>query len=140
MLKNIRNICTSILIIAVTCTAITLPLPFENAQAAPKKQAANKALTVLADIQESDSTTGIITAKGNVQVYYPSRKIQATALQLQYFTKERKIILTGNVYILQEGNSLKGEQVTYLIDEGRFIATPQNNRQVESIYIMNEQE
>jgi lipopolysaccharide export system protein LptA len=38
---------------------------------------------------------------------------------------------------LQRGNSIRGETVTYLIDEGRFIAQPRNNQQVESIYILS---
>ena len=41
-------------------------------------------------------------------------------------------------YVLQEGNSIQGENITYLIDEGRFIATPKTNGQVESIYIVND--
>ena len=97
-----------------------------------------RALTVRSDIQEADQKTGVITARGNVQLFYPARQIQATAAQAQYFSKERRIILTGNVYVLQNGNSIRGEQIVYLIDEGRFIAVPQNNRQVESIYIVSD--
>ena len=97
-----------------------------------------RALNIRSDIQEADQKTGVVTARGNVQLWYPARQIQATAVQAQYFSKERRIILTGNVYILQQGNSIRGEQVTYLIDEGRFIAQPQANRQVESIYIVSD--
>lgn len=46
--------------------------------------------------------------------------------------------MNGDVYILQQGNSIRGETVTYLIDEGRFIATPKTNAQVESIYIVSD--
>ncbi|MFM2313358.1 MAG: hypothetical protein RLZZ04_2634 [Cyanobacteriota bacterium] len=42
--------------------------------------------------------------------------------------------------MLQEGNSLRAEEMTYLIDEGRFIAKPQSDRQVESTYIITEPE
>lgn len=97
-----------------------------------------RSLTINSDVQEANSKTGVFTARGNVQIYYPARQIQATAAQAQYFTKERKIILSGDVYVLQQGNSIKGEQVTYLIDEGRFVATPQANKQVESIYIVTD--
>jgi lipopolysaccharide export system protein LptA len=96
------------------------------------------ALTVRSDIQEANSQTGVITARGNVQVFYPARKIQATSAQAQYFSKERRLVLSGNVYVLQEGNSMRAETMTYLVDEGRFIATPQSNQQVESIYIVTE--
>jgi len=98
----------------------------------------SRPLTVRSDIQEADQKTGVITARGNVQLFYPARQIQATATQAQYFSKERRIILTGNVYVLQNGNSIRGEQVVYLIDEGRFIAVPQANRQVESIYLVSD--
>lgn len=94
-------------------------------------------MTVRSDIQEADSKTGIITARGNVQINYPARQMQATAAQAQYFSRERRIVLKGNVFVIQEGNTIRGETVTYLIDEGRFIAIPANNQsQVESIYIL----
>jgi lipopolysaccharide export system protein LptA len=91
-------------------------------------------------VQESNAKTGVITAKGNVQINYPARKIQATANQAQYYSRERRLIMTGNVYVLQEGNSLRAEEMTYLIDEGRFVAKPQSDRQVESTYIITDPE
>ncbi|ACK72131.1 OstA family protein [Gloeothece citriformis PCC 7424] len=99
---------------------------------------AGGALTVRSDIQEANSETGVITARGNVQFYYPARNIQGTAAQAQYFSRERRLVLSGDVYVLQEGNSMRAETMTYLIDEGRFIATPQPQQQVESIYIVQE--
>ena len=87
-------------------------------------------------VQEANSKSQIVTAKGNVQLVYPARKIQARANVAQYFIKEKKVILTGNVYVIQKGNSLQGESITYLIDEGRFFATPKTNKQVTSIYIV----
>ncbi|MGL5076371.1 MAG: LptA/OstA family protein, partial [Waterburya sp.] len=76
--------------------------------------------------------------RGNVKINYPARKIQATAVQAQYYTRERRLILTGDVYVIQEGNSMRAESLTYLVDEGRFIATPKSDRQVESTYIITE--
>ena len=99
-------------------------------------QPTSGAITLKSDIQESNSETGVITARGNVQINYPARQIQATAAQAQYYSRERRLILTGNVYVLQEGNSLRAEEMTYLIDEGKFIAKPQSDRQVESTYII----
>ncbi len=93
-------------------------------------------ITLKSDVQESNAKTGIITARGNVRIDYPARQIQATATQAQYYSRERRLILTGNVYVIQEGNSMRAEEMTYLIDEGRFIATPQGDRQVESTYII----
>ncbi|WP_088242775.1 LptA/OstA family protein [Calothrix rhizosoleniae] len=99
----------------------------------------NSPLTIRADVQEYDAKSQVVIARGNVQMSYPARKIQATAAQAQYFSKDRRIVLSGNVYILQNGgNSIRGETVTYLIDEGRFVALPKADRQVESIYIVND--
>lgn len=95
-----------------------------------------RALTLRSDIQEANSKTGVLVARGNVQINYPSRQIQATSAQAEYYSRERRIVLTGNVYVLQEGNSLRGEVVTYLIDEGRFVALPDAPKQVEAIYLV----
>lgn len=95
-------------------------------------------LTLRSDIQEANSKTGVITARGNVQIYYPARQIQATSAQAQYFSRERRIVLSGDVYVLQQGNSLRGETITYLIDEGRFVALPQAPKQVEAVYLLQE--
>jgi lipopolysaccharide export system protein LptA len=83
-----------------------------------------RAMTLRSDVQEANAKTGVVTARGNVQINYPARQVQATAAQAQYFSRERRIVLSGNVYVLQEGNSMRGETITYLIDEGRFVALP----------------
>ena len=121
---------------AVVVGAIAFPSQMQKAQAQTAGDA--RALTVRSDVQEANSKTGVVTARGNVQMYYPARQIQATAAQAQYFSRERRIVLTGNVYVLQQGNSLRGENITYLIDEGRFVATPKTNRQVESVYMVSD--
>ncbi|MCU0542151.1 MAG: OstA family protein [Oscillatoriaceae cyanobacterium Prado104] len=117
---------------------LLLPLTLAGAIASPtfSQAGAPRTLSVRSDIQEADSKTGIVTARGNVQINYPARQIQATAAQAQYFSRERRIILSGDVYVLQQGNSLRGETVTYLIDEGRFIALPDTPGQVESVYLV----
>ena len=129
--------------IPVTLTsAITFATfaPHAIAQTPAKGQTAagDRSLYINATRQEADSKTGVFTATGNVQIYYPARQIQATAAQAQYFQREGKIVLSGDVYVLQQGNSIKGENITYLIKEGRFIATPKQNTQVESIYIIDD--
>ncbi|MFW6358494.1 MAG: LptA/OstA family protein [Chroococcales cyanobacterium] len=123
-----------LLLPAVTLGAIALPTPLKEVQAQTANQ--GQSLTVRADVQEANSQTGVITARGNVQINYPARKLQATSAQAQYFSRERRLVLTGNVYVLQEGNSIRGESITYLMDEGRFVATPKANQQVESVYII----
>ena len=121
---------------ATLAGAIALPLQLQDAQAQTPRD--NRALTVRSNVQEANSKTGVVTARGNVQIIYPARQMQATAAQAQYFSRERRIILSGNVQVIQDGNSLQGETITYLIDEGRFVALPKSNRQVESVYIVAE--
>lgn len=122
--------------------ALIVPIALMSAIASPTyPQSANqaqesRALRVRSDIQEADSKTGIITARGNVRINYPARNMQGSAAQAQYFSRERRIVLSGNAYVVQEGNSIRGETITYLIDEGRFIALPEQNKQVESIYFV----
>ena len=124
------------LAIATTFSIVILASP----QISLAQSAKSGAITLQSDIQESNAKTGIITARGNVKINYPARQIQATASQAQYYSRERRLILTGNVYVIQEGNSMRAEEMTYLIDEGRFIATPKSDRQVESTYIITEPE
>lgn len=124
----------ALMVPATLVSAITFTSPSHSA----KGQAAGdtRALTINSDVQEANSQTGVFTARGNVQLSYPARQIQATSAQAQYFSRERRMVMSGNVYVLQQGNSIRGESVTYLIDEGRFIATPKAGTQVESIYIV----
>lgn len=104
-------------------------------------QNANTALTIRADVQEANSLTGVVTATGNVKMSYPARQIDAIAEQAQYFSKEQRVVLTGNVVVTQEGvNSIKAQTITYLVSEGRFVAAPQNNQQVETIYVVPDRE
>lgn len=131
-----RQLGLAIIAPLVVAGALATPLQLQNAQAQTSQD--NRPLSVRADVQEYNSKTGVVTARGNVQVLYPSRQIQATAAQAQYFSRERRIVMSGNVYILQQGNSLRGETITYLIDEGRFVALPKSNKQVESVYIVTE--
>ncbi|WP_425213886.1 LptA/OstA family protein [Tumidithrix helvetica] len=108
-----------------------------NGSAPVVAQTANTALTIRADIQEANSITGVVTATGNVQMNYPARQINATAAQAQYYSKEQRVVLTGNVIVIQQGvNSLKAETITYLVTEGKFLAEPPANQQVESVYVV----
>jgi lipopolysaccharide export system protein LptA len=95
--------------------------------------------TLDADIQEANSKTEVATARGNVKFNYPSRKIQGKADLGQYYIKQKRIVLTGNVLINQNGNTLEGESITYLIEEGKFIANPKVKKQVRSNYLVPEQ-
>lgn len=131
-----RRLGLSLMLPAAIAGAIAIPPNLQDANAQTPRD--SRALTVRADVQEANSKTGVVTARGNVQMSYPARQVQATAAQAQYFSRERRIVLSGNVYVLQQGNSLRGETITYLIDEGRFVALAKPDRQVESVYIVTD--
>jgi lipopolysaccharide export system protein LptA len=134
--SQIRRVRLALLLPISLVFAVALPSQLPPATA---QSGGNRPLTIRSDIQEYDAKTQVITARGNVQMVYPARQIQATSAQAQYFSKERRIDFSGNVYILQQGNnSIRAEKVIYLIDEGKFIALPQPNRQVESIYMVED--
>ena len=109
--------------------AIAQPVP-------PAPAPVRQPMTVISDVQEANSIAGIVTARGNVQVDYPARMLKATAAQAQYFSNERRLVMSGDVFVLQDGNSLRAETVTYYVDEGRSVALPLPNRQVESVYLV----
>jgi lipopolysaccharide export system protein LptA len=115
---------------------MTVPIQTITAQA---QQPNPQGLSIQADTQEANSKTEVVTARGNVRLRYPSRKLQAQANLAQYYIKQKRILLTGNVIILQDGNTLEGESVIYLIDEGKFIANPKLKQQVRSNYVIPEQ-
>lgn len=143
LFMKIKNLSYPILLLLITISTVltsnfNLPLTFTQVKAQSPTEKEKQALTVRSDIQEANSETGVITARGNVYINYPARNLQATSAQAQYFSKEKRLVLSGNVYVLQEGNSMRAETMTYLIDEGRFIATPENQQQVESIYLVED--
>ncbi|MEH1834284.1 MAG: LptA/OstA family protein [Nostoc sp.] len=136
-LSQMRRFGLALMLPVALLGAFVFPAQLQTATAQTSRD--NRPLTIRADVQEYDAKNQVITARGNVQMLYPARQIQATSAQAQYFSKERRIDFSGNVYILQQGgNSIRAEKVTYLIDEGRFVALPQSNHQVESIYMVQE--
>ncbi|AFZ37394.1 OstA family protein [Stanieria cyanosphaera PCC 7437] len=131
----LRQRLSQFLSIAVASTII-FATPSKNLQA--QTPTPGGGITIRSDVQEANSETGVFTARGNVQINYPARQIQATSTQAQYYSRERRLVLSGNVYVIQQGNSMRAETMTYLIDEGRFIAAPKSNQQVESTYLVSE--
>lgn len=127
-------------LVTISC-AFVLMLPAVTASWLPNSLAqaqaqSGGAIQLKASRVEANSNTGIVTAVGNVRIDYPSRQIFATAAQAQYYSREQRIVLSGNVDVIQEGNTLQAETVTYLIEEGRFVATPGANSQVEAVYLL----
>ncbi|NJK34056.1 MAG: hypothetical protein HC919_03395 [Oscillatoriales cyanobacterium SM2_2_1] len=94
-------------------------------------------LTIRADRQEANANSGVVTATGNVRLDYPARQLQATANQARYFSREQRIVLTGNVIVIERGvNRIAAETITYLVTDGTFVALPPDNQQVETIYFV----
>lgn len=120
----------------VTRAQALTPTPGVAAPATPATTpgpAATGLVTIESDNQKADNATGIITAIGNVRILYPDRRLVATSRQAQYFTKEGRIVLTGEVDVVQEGgNLLRAERVVYLVDSERIVAEPASGQQVFS--------
>jgi lipopolysaccharide export system protein LptA len=115
------------------------PVPAEPAAAAQPPAPAQPArvstglVTIESDQQRADQLTGVITATGNVRIVYPDERVVATARQAQYFSKENRVVLSGDVDIVQEGgNLIRAERVVYLVDGERLIAIPPTGQQVFS--------
>lgn len=90
-------------------------------------------VTIESDLQQADNVTGVITASGNVRIVYPDRRVVATARQAQYFSREGRVVLSGDVDVIQvDGPSIRAERVTYLVEEERVIAEPTGGGQVLS--------
>jgi lipopolysaccharide export system protein LptA len=90
-------------------------------------------VTIESDVQRADNVTGVVTASGNVRIVYPDRRLVATARQAQYFTREGRVVLSGDVDVIQaDGPSLQANRITYLVDQQRLVAEPPQGQQVLS--------
>jgi lipopolysaccharide export system protein LptA len=102
-------------------------------QPAPAARLNTGLVTIESDQQQADQLTGVITATGNVRIVYPDQRVVATARQAQYFSKENRVVLSGDVDIVQEGgNLIRAEQVVYLVTGERLTARPPDGEQVFS--------
>ena len=94
-------------------------------------------ITIESDSQTADNVTGVVTAIGNVRIVYPSRGMVATSRQAQYFSREGRLVLSGDVDVVQEdGSTLRAERVTYNLEDERAVAVPSNGGQVRSTMIL----
>jgi lipopolysaccharide export system protein LptA len=90
-------------------------------------------VSIESDVQRADNVTGVITATGNVRIAYPERRVVATARQAQYFSREGRVVLSGDVDVVQaDGPSIRAERIVYLVDQQRFVAEPPQGSQVLS--------
>lgn len=123
-----------LIVAAATCAAA--PWTRLAAQApAPVITPTSGLVTIESDRQMADNSTGIVTALGNVRIVYPDQRVVATGRQAQYFSREGRVVLTGDVDVIQaDGHSLRAEQVVYLVDQERLEARPAIGQQVVSRY------
>jgi lipopolysaccharide export system protein LptA len=92
-------------------------------------------VSIESDVQRADNLTGVVTASGNVRIVYADRRLVATARQAQYFTREGRVVLSGDVDVIQaDGPSLRAERLTYLVDQQRLVAEPTGGQQVFSSF------
>ena len=90
-------------------------------------------ITIESDQQTSDNSIGVVTAQGNVRLVHIDRGIVATGRQAQYFMKEERIVLSGDVDIVQKnGDLLQADRIVYSLVDERALATPSENEQVFS--------
>nr|WP_254933308.1 LPS-assembly protein LptD [Cyanobium sp. WAJ14-Wanaka] len=95
-------------------------------------------VSIESDLQQADNSTGVVTATGNVKIVYPDQRVIATARQAQYFSKENRVVLSGDVDVVQaDGHSIRAEQVVYLVERERLVAQPLAGGQVVSKYRLN---
>lgn len=110
--------------------------PKASAPAAPaagSPSAAAGMVTIESDQQVADNRTGIVTATGNVRITYPERGLRATARQAQYFSRESRLVLSGDVEVIDaDGQRIRAERLVYRLDSERLQAEPSAGRQVVS--------
>ncbi len=92
-------------------------------------------VTIESDVQKADNGTGIVTATGNVRIVYPDQRVVATARQAQYFSREGRVVLSGDVDVQQDtGHSIRAERLVYLVERERIVAEPATGQQVITRY------
>jgi lipopolysaccharide export system protein LptA len=90
-------------------------------------------VSIESDLQQADNRTGIVTATGNVRIVYPTKGMVATARQAQYFSKEARLVLSGDVEVIDaDGQRIRAERLVYLLGSERLQAEPAAGRQVLS--------
>lgn len=119
----------------VACQTIFISASHVKAQssAPPETAPANSLITIESDVQKADNQTGIVTASGNVKITYPEKGMVATSKQAQYFTKEGRLVLSGDVDVIDsDGQRIRAERLVYQLDQERLTAQPPNGKQVMS--------
>ena len=128
-----------LVLLRLTALPILLSAILPPALAAPAVVTPTSGLvTIESDLQKADNSTGVVTATGNVRIVYPDQRVVATARQAQYFNREGRVVLSGDVDVIQDsGHSIRAERLVYLVERERIVAQPAPGQQVITFYGMN---
>jgi len=133
------------LLILISTLAIPLGFPYSLFSRAvegvnntsPQLQRDNLVM-IESDVQQADNQTGIVTATGNVRITYPAKGMVATSKQAQYFSKEGRLVLSGDVDVIDaDGQRIRAERLVYQLDQERLLAQPAQGKQVMSKLKLN---
>jgi lipopolysaccharide export system protein LptA len=96
------------------------------------KQGTLEILAAHVDILAPDSEIQHITAKGSPvnfkQDMEGGKQAKGTALEIQYFVKEKRITLQGNAELLQDQDKLTGHFMEYLPENGQLTAKGEGSK------------
>lgn len=120
--------------ILATPTPASPPLPPSTPSSGAARSVQDGGLvTIESDMQQGDNQTGVVTATGNVRITYPDRGMVATSRQAQYFSKEGRLVLSGDVDVIDsQGQHIRAERLVYNLDQERLVAEPSPGKQVTS--------
>jgi lipopolysaccharide export system protein LptA len=105
---------------------------------APPLSKPDSLVTIESDVQQADNQTGIVTATGNVRITYPEKGMVATSKQAQYFSREGRLVLSGDVDVIDaDGQRIRAERLVYQLDQERLLAQPAKGKQVMSKLKLN---
>jgi len=68
-----------------------------------------------------------------MRIVYPEKGMVATARQAQFFSREERLVLSGDVEVVDaDGQRIRAERLVYLLSSERLQAEPASGRQVLS--------
>ncbi len=82
--------------------------------------------TITADYMESFIKENRTIGNGNVHIVSQTRNIDAVSDNCEYLSakgEQNKVILTGNAVVVQDGNTLRGNKMTLLLDDAKNVQT-----------------
>jgi lipopolysaccharide export system protein LptA len=114
--------------------------PSEQVQKPVTTPAPTGMVTIESDVQQADNQNGVVTATGNVRIVYADRGMTATSRQAQYFSREGRLVLTGDVDVVdKDGQRLRAERLVYMLDSERMLAQPPAGKQVFSKFKLQQE-